>query len=90
VTHRAPVPVGAHILTCPKGDGLDQLGGSVRWDQEHSPDVTSVPVMVHPSRDCDVRGTPVAGMRVVTPAKLDQLKAAVTAFAVALADGQGR
>ena len=69
---------------------LDQLGGSVRWDQEQSPGVTSIPVMVHPSRDCDGRGTPVPGMRVVTPDKLEQLKTAVTAFAVALADGQGR
>ena len=46
--------------------------------------------MVHPSRDCDGRGTPVPGMRVVTPNKLEKLKAALTAFAVALADGQGR
>jgi hypothetical protein len=80
---------GCMTSTIAKKD-LDQLGGSVRWDQEHSPGVTSVPVMVHPSRDCDVRGTPVAGMRVVTPGRLEQLKAAVTAFAIALADGQGR
>jgi hypothetical protein len=69
---------------------LDQLGGSVRWDQEQHPGVISVPVMVHPSRDCDERGTPVPDMRVVTPAKLEKLKQAVVAFAVALADGQGR
>ena len=80
---------GCTTTTIAKKD-LDQLGGSVRWDQEQSPGVTSLPVMVHPSRDCDGRGTPVPGMRVVTPDKLEKLKAAVTAFAVALADGQGR
>ena len=69
---------------------LDQLGGSVRWDQEQHPGVISLPVMVHPSRDCDERGTPVPSMRVVTPAKLEKLKQAVVAYAVALADGRGR
>jgi hypothetical protein len=69
---------------------VDQLGGSVRWDQEQHPDVASVPIMLHPSRDCDERGTPVPAMRVVTPAKLETLKLAVVAYAVALADGQGR
>jgi hypothetical protein len=29
---------------------LDQLGGSVRWDQEQYPDVQPLPVLVHPSR----------------------------------------
>ena len=46
--------------------------------------------MVHPSRDCHNLGTPVPGMLVVTPDKLGELKAAVTALAVSLADGQGR
>lgn len=32
---------------------LDQLGGSIRWDQEHSPGVTPVPAMVHPRRNPD-------------------------------------
>lgn len=69
---------------------LDQLGGSVRWDQGQHPGVIALPVMVHPSRDCDKRGTPVPNMRVVTPAKLERLKQAVVAYAVALAEGQGR
>ncbi|ODU05876.1 MAG: DEAD/DEAH box helicase [Pseudonocardia sp. SCN 72-86] len=69
---------------------LDQLGGSVRWDQNLHPEVTSQPVMVHPSRVIDERGTAVPGMRIITPAKLEELKRAVVAYAVALADGQGR
>jgi hypothetical protein len=69
---------------------LDQLGGSVRWDQEHHPGVQSVPVMVHPSRAYDEHGTAVPNMRVVTPIKLEQLKRAVKEYAVALADGPGR
>lgn len=69
---------------------VDQLGGSVRWDQDNHPGVTSIPIMVHPSRIVNHQGTPVPGMRVITAAKLDELKAAVRSFAVALADGQGR
>jgi hypothetical protein len=69
---------------------LDQLGGSVRWDQHHHPGIQSLPVMVHPSRECDEHGTAVPGMRVVTQVKLEKLKLAVTAYAVALADGPGR
>ncbi|WP_200215620.1 DEAD/DEAH box helicase [Micromonospora coerulea] len=80
---------GCTTTTIAKKD-LDQLGGSVRWDKEQHPQVTPLPVMLHPSRDCDERGTPVPTMRVVTPAKLETLKLAVVAYAVALADGQGR
>jgi hypothetical protein len=80
---------GATTSTISKHD-LDQLGGSIRWDQQHSPGVISLPVMVHPSSDCHNLGTPVPGMLVVTPDRLGRLKAAVTALAVALADGQGR
>jgi hypothetical protein len=69
---------------------LDQLGGSVRWDQAQFPGFTSLPVMVHPSRDCSREGTLVPGMLVVTPDRLERLKTAVTAFAVALAEGRGR
>ena len=68
---------------------MDQLGGSVRWDEEHHPGVQSVPVMVHPSRQYDGHGTVVPNMRVVTPLKLEELKRAVTEYVVALADGQG-
>lgn len=69
---------------------LDQLGGSVRWDQEQHPGVTPLPVMVHPSRTLDERAIAVSTMRVITPDKLQALKQAVVAYAVALADGQGR
>lgn len=34
---------------------LDQLGGSVRWDQEQHPGATPLPIMVHPSRTLDKR-----------------------------------
>lgn len=67
----------------------DQLGGSVRWDQDNYADVKSLPVLVHPSRTLHEKALKVDGMRVVTPSKLDELKAAVIAFAVALADGLG-
>ena len=80
---------GCATSTIAKKD-LDQLGRSVRWGQQQSPDVTAVPVIVHPSRMLDQAGTSVPGMRVVTPGKLDQLKLAVRAYATGLADGQGR
>jgi hypothetical protein len=69
---------------------LDQLGGSVRWDQDQHPEVISHAVMLHPSRVIDAHGTAVPDMRIVTPAKLEDLKSAVRTFSVALADGQGR
>ncbi|QHN31195.1 DEAD/DEAH box helicase [Gordonia amarae] len=69
---------------------VDQLGGSIRWNKEQNVGVQSIPIMLHPSRTIDDRGTVVDGMKVVTPAKLEELKEAVRAFAVALADGQGR
>ncbi|MFF0249979.1 DEAD/DEAH box helicase family protein [Streptosporangium sandarakinum] len=80
---------GCTAATIAKKD-LDQLGGSVRWDQEHHPEVTPLPVMIHPTGVLDDRGIVVPNMRVVTPEKLEKLKGAVLAYAVALADGQGR
>jgi hypothetical protein len=80
---------GCSGLTIAKKD-LDQLGGSVRWDHEQYPAARPMPIMVHPSRDCDEHGVAVPNMRVVTPDKLEQLREAVIAFAVALADGRGR
>ncbi|MGH3873555.1 MAG: DEAD/DEAH box helicase [Pseudonocardiaceae bacterium] len=80
---------GRTTATIGKKD-LDQLGGSVRWDQEQHPSATSQPIMLHPSRVLDEHGTSVPSMRVVTPTKLEELKLAVVAYAVALADGQGR
>ncbi|MGA5819890.1 DEAD/DEAH box helicase [Kitasatospora sp. NPDC094028] len=80
---------GCGTDTIAKSD-LDQLGGSVRWDAKAYSGVTSLAVMVHPSAVPHDLGTAVDGMRVVTPAKWEALKKAVTAFAVALADGNGR
>lgn len=69
---------------------VDQLGGSLRWNQERNPDVKSAPVMLHQSRVLAYQAAAVPGMRVITPGALDTLKTAVRAYAVALADGQGR
>ncbi|MEU6572589.1 helicase C-terminal domain-containing protein [Streptomyces sp. NPDC046805] len=69
---------------------LDQLGGSVRWQNKQDAAVQALPVMVHPSRICSAKGTPVPGMRVVTPEKFSLLKQAAIQYAVALADGAGR
>ncbi|TJZ95651.1 DEAD/DEAH box helicase [Actinacidiphila oryziradicis] len=69
---------------------LDQLGGSVRWDQEQHPGVDALAVMVHPSRVLDPKAIAVPGMRVITGQKLEDLKTAVVAYAVALGDGPGR
>lgn len=80
---------GASGSTIAKKD-VDQLGGSVRWHEQQHPGVRGIPVMLHPSRDVDQRGTAIDGMRVITTTKLDALKEAVVAYAVALADGTGR
>jgi hypothetical protein len=80
---------GCSTETMSKSD-LDQLGGSVRWDATTYSGVTPLAVMVHPSAVLHGLGTAVEGMRVVTPQKWEALKKAVTAFAVALADGNGR
>lgn len=69
---------------------LDQLGGSVRWSSEQHPEATAVPVIVHPSRAIHPQGVAVPGMRIITPDRLHDLKRAVTATVVALADGAGR
>ncbi|MEV0811235.1 DEAD/DEAH box helicase [Micromonospora sp. NPDC050200] len=80
---------GSTTATVAKKD-IDQLGGSVRWDIDQHPGVTALPIMLHPSAVLDEAGSAVPGMRVVTPERLDRLKAAVVKFVVALADGPGR
>ncbi|WP_062218285.1 hypothetical protein [Streptomyces sp. NBRC 109706] len=62
---------------------MDQLGGSVRWLNDHNPEVDALPVMLHPSRVCDAKATVVADMRVVTQALFGKLKEAVTSYAAA-------
>ncbi|MEV8346425.1 DEAD/DEAH box helicase family protein [Streptomyces niveus] len=69
---------------------MDQLGGSVRWLNDHNAEVEAVAVMLHPSRVRDGKATAVPGMRVVTPALFEKLKEAVTAYAAALASGPER
>lgn len=80
---------GSSSTTIAKDD-MDQLGGSVRWLGDHNAEVTALPVMVHPSAANDARSTPVPGMRVVTPDLFEQLSAALTQYATALAGAPGR
>jgi Type III restriction enzyme, res subunit len=75
---------GCTVSTIAKKD-MDQLGGSVRWLNEHNPEVDALPVMLHPSRVSDANATPPPGMRIITPVMLDKLKEAVTSYAAALA-----
>ncbi|MFF7146255.1 competence protein CoiA family protein [Streptomyces nodosus] len=69
---------------------MDQLGGSVRWFNDHNPEVKALPVMMHPSRVSDAKATAVPGMRVVTPELFKKLKEAVTSYAAALASSPDR
>ncbi|MGW4490470.1 DEAD/DEAH box helicase [Streptomyces sp. NPDC004376] len=75
---------GTDTATIAKKD-MDQLGGSVRWLNDHDPQVEALPVMLHPSRVSHARATLVSGTRVVTPELLEKLKQAVTQYAAALA-----
>ncbi|MET7543982.1 hypothetical protein [Streptomyces sp. NPDC005507] len=81
---RVELKTGCTTATIAKKD-MDQLGGSVRWLNDHNPEVEALPVMLHPSRVSDSRATPVPGMRVVTPALFEKLKEAVTRYTAALA-----
>jgi hypothetical protein len=69
---------------------MDQLGGSVRWLNDHNPEVEALPVMLHPSQVSDAKATPPPGMRVVTPALFAKLKDAVTRYAAVLASTPDR
>ncbi|MFE1782428.1 hypothetical protein ACFW9F_07515 [Streptomyces sp. NPDC059506] len=69
---------------------MDQLGGSVRWLNNHNSEVEALPVMLHPSRASDAKATAVPGMRVITPELFEKLKDAVTAYAAALASSPDR
>ncbi|MFI9835249.1 DEAD/DEAH box helicase family protein [Streptomyces sp. NPDC051913] len=80
---------GCTTATVAKKD-MDQLGGSVRWLNDHNPEVEAAAVMLHPSQVSDARATAVPGMRVVTPALFEKLKKAVTSYAAALASSPDR
>ncbi|MFI1415700.1 DEAD/DEAH box helicase family protein [Streptomyces sp. NPDC020707] len=80
---------GCTTATIAKKD-MDQLGGSVRWLNDHNAEVEAVAVMLHPSRVSDAKAIAVPGMRVVTPALFEKLKEAVTSCVAALASSPDR
>ncbi|AIR96042.1 hypothetical protein [Streptomyces glaucescens] len=80
---------GCTTATITKKD-MDQLGGSVRWLNDHDAEVEALAVMLHPSRVADAKATAVPGMRVVTPASFAKLKEAVASYAAALAAAPDR
>ncbi|MGP3978312.1 hypothetical protein ACTWQF_30770 [Streptomyces sp. 8N114] len=69
---------------------INQLGGSVRWFNDHNREAKALPVMLHPSRYSESQGTPPQGMRIVTPARFEKLKEAVTQYVAALAASPDR
>lgn len=65
---------------------INQLAGSVNWCiSEYGSDATVIPVLIHPSHTIEHAGTPPTGTRVITKAKLSELKVAVRNYARALA-----
>jgi len=65
---------------------INQLAGSVNWCKtEYGEDTTVVPVMMHPAHIVERSGTPPSGTRVLNGKKLEELRAAVLAYATALA-----
>lgn len=76
---------GATATAINKHD-CDQLGGSVRWFQSrYDHTCATVPVMVHPVNVFDKHGTPPPDTRVITTAKLDELRTALRQFASSMA-----
>jgi hypothetical protein len=65
----------------------DQLRGSVQWNTDKNPDVASTPVMLHPTDVLDDKAIAVPDLRVITPAKLTELKTTAAGFATALTQG---
>jgi hypothetical protein len=80
---------GCGTATIAKKD-MNQLGDSVRWLNEHNPEVTALPVMVHPSAVSDAKSTPVPGTYVVTPELFAKLTAALLQYATALGGAPDR
>lgn len=65
---------------------INQLAGSVNWCKtEYGAETTVVPVMMHPANIVERSGTPPSGTRILNGEKLEALKAAVLAYATALA-----
>jgi len=69
---------------------INQLAGSANWAQdEYGPAAKIVPVVMHQSKTVEKAGTPPQDARVLTAAKLDDLKVAARAYAKALAEQDG-
>lgn len=65
---------------------INQLAGSVNWcKEEYGSQVAVLPTIMHPKATIERTGTPPLGTRVLTPEKLEKLKARVRSYASALA-----
>lgn len=65
---------------------INQLAGSVNWCKQAYPGVETIPVLVHPAAVVDKAGTPPAGARAMTVAKMEALKETIRVFATSVAD----
>ncbi len=78
------VKSGAKSALISKRD-INQLGGSVRWAEQHLTGTSSIaPVIVHPSHIVERTGTPPPGARSIDTATHAKLMDAVRRYAVAL------
>jgi hypothetical protein len=68
---------------------INQLAGSNNWCEDAYPTAKVIPVIVHPSTVVQRDGTPPAGAKCITKAKMDSLKGKVRAFATAIAADEG-
>ena len=82
------------VIECKTGSVVDtiskdycnQLGGSLRWfTSEYGTENNATPIMIHPSTKIDSLATPVSGMRIITPGRLELLKRQLKGFSIALA-----
>lgn len=79
------VKSGAETALISKRD-INQLGGSVRWAEQHLNGTTSItPVIVHPSHIAERTGTPPTDARSIDAAAHIKLMAAIRQYATALA-----
>lgn len=80
---------GATATTIPRHD-VAQLGHSLDWfDEQYGPGHSRIPLLVHPTNRLASNATAPPATRVVTESRLEQLREAVRAFAIALADARG-
>jgi len=79
------VKSGAEAALISKRD-INQLGGSVRWAEQHLTGTTSIaPVIVHPSHLAERTGTPPTGARSIDTGAHTKLMTAIRHYATALA-----